>query len=293
MNSMTGHGVGECSRDGFKIAVELTSVNRKQSEIVISLPRGLEGLELRARDLINKRVARGRVSARISLLSNDNVEVARAHLNKPLARAYAAEMVALAKELGLPDRPTLDLLMRAPGVLQSDEELGDAETYWPSIEKAIGAALEGLSRTRRKEGLHLAKELTVRIAGMRKSLKRIRQAAPEMAARYREQLRERVAKAGLETPHLDDERLAKEVVYFADRTDITEEMTRLESHFKQFEDASASPDPVGRTLDFLAQEMNREINTIGSKAADGTISKDVVAMKAELEKFREQSQNVE
>ena len=290
---MTGHGVGECSRDGFKITVELASVNRKQSEIVISLPRGLDVLELRARDLLNKRIARGRVTARCTLLSGDNVEVARAHLNRPLARAYAAEMLKLAKELGLPDRPTLDLLMRAPGVLQSDEELGDADGYWPCIEKALLAALEGLLRTRRKEGLHLEKELGVRIAAMRKSLNKIRRAAPEMTARYREQLRERVAKAGLATPALEDERLAKEVVYFADRTDITEEIARLESHFKQFEDALASTEPVGRTLDFLAQEMNREINTIASKAADGTISKEVVALKAELEKFREQSQNVE
>ena len=290
---MTGHGIGECSRDGIKIVAELTSVNRKQSEIVVSLPRGLEGLELRARDFINKRIARGRIMTRVTLRSNDNAELARAHLNKPLAKAYAAEMRALAAELGLPDRPTLDLLMRAPGVLQSDESLNDAESYWPSLEKALGTAMEGLVRTRRKEGLHLEKELRLRVAELRKSLKRIRRAAPEMAARYREQLRERVAKAGLETPSLDDERLAKEVVYFADRTDITEEMTRLESHFQQFDDALASPEPVGRTLDFLAQEMNREINTIGSKAADGSISKEVVAMKTELEKFREQLQNVE
>ena len=128
---------------------------------------------------------------------------------------------------------------------------------------------------------------------MRKAVTQIRKRAPEVARRYRDQLRARIAEAGLELPAEEDERLAKEVVYFADRSDISEELARLESHFKQFEDCRRSREPVGRTLDFLAQEMNREINTIGSKANDSLISRAVVTLKAELEKFREQAQNVE
>jgi uncharacterized protein (TIGR00255 family) len=114
-----------------------------------------------------------------------------------------------------------------------------------------------------------------------------------VAERYREQLLQRIKDAGLEAPGVDDDRLLKEVVYFADRSDISEELTRLQSHFKQFDDCVKSAEPVGRTLDFLAQEMNREINTIGSKANDSVISREVVTLKAELEKFREQAQNVE
>jgi uncharacterized protein (TIGR00255 family) len=132
-----------------------------------------------------------------------------------------------------------------------------------------------------------------RMKTMRKGVATIKAAAPEMVKRYREQLQQRITNAGLPLPPEEDERLMKEVVYFADRSDISEELARLQSHFKQFEDLIKSEEPVGRTLDFLAQEMNREINTIGSKAQDSEVAREVVQFKAELEKFREQVQNVE
>ena len=145
---------------------------------------------------------------------------------------------------------------------------------------------------REKEGKHLAADLETRLATLVAGVAEIRKVAPETVKRYREQLHARVAEAGLTVP-LDDERLVKEVVFFADRCDISEELTRLESHFKQFRDCLTSKEPVGRTLDFLSQEMNREINTIGSKANDAAVSKEVVTLKTELERFREQVQNVE
>jgi uncharacterized protein (TIGR00255 family) len=135
--------------------------------------------------------------------------------------------------------------------------------------------------------------MTARVNTIRKAYGQIQKQAPEVQKRYREQLIQRVKNAGLEVPALDDERLLKEVVYFADRSDISEELTRLESHFQQFDDCLKTSEPVGRTLDFLAQEMNREVNTIGSKANNALISREVVVLKAELEKFREQVQNVE
>ena len=128
---------------------------------------------------------------------------------------------------------------------------------------------------------------------MRQAANHIQEQAPKVAERYRDQLIQRIKEANLPAPAVDDERLLKEVVYFADRSDITEELTRLQSHFQQFDDCLKTAEPVGRTLDFLAQEMNREINTIGSKANDSLISREVVTLKAELEKFREQAQNVE
>jgi len=146
---------------------------------------------------------------------------------------------------------------------------------------------------REREGAHLKQDLTERITIMRKAVREIQKHAPSVAKRYREQLIERIKTAGLEAPGVDDERLMKEIVYFADRTDISEELTRLQSHFKQFDDCLKTREPVGRMLDFLAQEMNREANTIGSKANDSLISREVVTLKAELEKFREQAQNVE
>jgi uncharacterized protein (TIGR00255 family) len=293
MNSMTGHGCGEHSQNGIKLAVELSSVNRKQSEISISLPRELEVLEAQIRDEINRRVARGRLTARVTFHAMDGKESARVPINRELARAYAVALRQLARDLKLKDDLSLDVLVRAPGVLESDADLGDAEAHWPAVNKALQQALATLLKMRAREGAHLRKDLCARVAAMRQSVTRIRKEAPLVQKRYREQLLERIKSAGLESLQIDEERLLKEVVLFADRSDISEELTRLQSHFQQFDDCLKSEEPVGRTLDFLAQEMNREINTIGSKANDGAISREVVALKSELEKFREQAQNVE
>ena len=293
MKSMTGYGRGECVRDGFKVTVEASSVNRKQSEISVSLPRELETLESRIRDEIHRRVARGRLTARISMHADDSRYSGRVKLNAALARAYARELNRLSRSLKLPGPVTLEVLIRAPGVLQTDEGWSDAEVFRPAVEKALDQALSALVKMREREGSHLSRDLRTRIAIMRKSAERVRKQAPAVMNRYREQLRERVRNAGLEMPAPDDERLLKEIVYFADRSDISEELTRLHSHFQQFFDCLKSKEPVGRTLDFLAQEMNREVNTIGSKANDGVISREVVILKAELERFREQVQNVE
>ncbi|HXT38804.1 MAG TPA: YicC/YloC family endoribonuclease [Candidatus Angelobacter sp.] len=293
MKSMTGYGRGECAQDGFKVTVELTSVNRKQSEISVYLPRELEALESRIRDEVNRRIARGRLTVKVSLHASDGSCSGQVKLNAALARAYSRELNRLARELKLAGPVTLETLLRVPGVLQTGEDLADAGAFWQAVEKSLRKALDGLIKMREREGAHLAKDLERRIAMARKSVERVQKQAPEVVARFQEQLRDRIKNAGLEMPGVDDERLLKEIVYFADRSDISEELTRLQSHFQQFEDCVKSKDPIGRTLDFLAQEMNREVNTIGSKANDSLISREVVALKAELEKFREQVQNVE
>lgn len=290
---MTGYGWGECSQDGLKVTVELSSVNRKQSEISVALPRELEVLEAQIRDVVNQQVARGRVNARVSLHVAEGKEAARVQINRPLAKAYARELNRLARELKLAGAVPLDLLVRAPGVLQSNDEVADAEEFWPAVEKALGRALQMLVKMRQREGAHLKKDLVSRIGVMSKAVERVRKQAPQVQQRYQQQLLERLNAAGLTELKLDDERLLKEVVLFADRSDISEELTRLQSHFQQFDDCVQSSEPIGRTLDFLAQEMNREINTIGAKANDSLISRDVVLLKTELEKFREQAQNVE
>ena len=293
MKSMTGYGRGECARNGFKITVELSSVNRKQGEIAINLPRELEVLEAQLRDEINRRIARGRVTARVSIHAAEAKETARVHLNVALAKAYAKQLNQLAKELKLTGPLSLDLLVRAPGVLQTNEEMADAEDFWPAVSRALLKALAQLVKMREREGAHLLGDLRERIETMRKSVTEIQQQAPQVQKRYREQLLERIKNAGLEVESIEEDRLLKEVIYFADKSDISEELTRMQSHFQQFDDCVKSKEPVGRTLDFLAQEMNREINTIGAKANDNLISREVVVLKTELEKFREQAQNVE
>lgn len=290
---MTGYGWGECSQNGFKVTVELSSVNRKQSEISVSLPRELEVLEAQVRDEVNRKVARGRVTARVSLHAGEGQETARVKVNSALAAAYARELRKLAKDLKLKDDLSLDHLVRAPGVLETDTEISDAESFWPAVNEALQTALVLLLKMRSKEGANLRKDLCERMNTMRKAVTRVRKEAPMVQERFRDQLLERIKSAGLEELQIDQDRLLKEVIFFADRSDISEELTRLQSHFGQFDDCVKSAEPVGRTLDFLAQEMNREINTIGSKANDAAISKDVVVLKTELEKFREQAQNVE
>jgi uncharacterized protein (TIGR00255 family) len=292
MKSMTGYGRGECSQRGFKVTVEVSSVNRKQTEIAVNLPRDLEVLEAQIRDEINRRVARGRVTVRVSVHAAEGAG-GKMRINAALAKIYTRELRSLAKSLRLADVVTLDLLARAPGVLQPAEEFTEAEELWPAMAKALQGALDILLKMRAREGACLARDLTTRAARLRAGVRRVRRLAPRSAQRYRAQLLARIKAAGLEFPALDDERLMKEIFYFADRSDISEELTRLESHFLQFDDCLKSKEPVGRTLDFLAQEMNREVNTLGAKANDSVISREVVLLKAELEKFREQVQNVE
>ncbi len=290
---MTGYGRGECAQDGFKITVELSSVNRKRTEISVNLPPELEVLEAQIRDEINRRIARGRLTVKVILHAADGKWSGRVRLNSALAKAYARELQRLAKELKLSGPITLDQLVRAPGVLQTDEQVAETADYWPAVEKALHRGLAIMVGMRSREGAHLAKDLAARMAAMRKCVARIQKQAPKVAERYRDQLRERIRQAGFGLLDFNDERLIKEVVFFADRSDISEELTRVQSHFQQFDDCLNSAEPVGRTLDFLAQEINREINTMGSKANDSIISREIVTLKAELEKFREQAQNVE
>src|SRR4051812_43971335 len=291
MKSMTGYGRGECAQAGFKITVEVSSVNRKQSEIAVNLPRELEVLEAQIRDAVNERVARGRVTVRVAI--HAATSSGKLRVDTALAKAHSKELKKLAKDLSIPDTISLDLLLRIPGVLQATEEIPEADQIWTAVSKALADALETLVSMRQKEGKHLAKDLQNRIGLMRDAVTRVQKQAPQVAERYRQQLIERIKTAGLEVPGLEDERLVKEVFYFADRIDITEELTRLQSHFKQFDDNVKKSEPVGRTLDFLAQEMNREINTLGAKANDSIISREVVTLKSELERFREQVRNVE
>ena len=293
MKSMTGHGWAEHASDGHKVSVEISSVNRKQSEVTVVLPRELEVLEAQTRDEVNRRVARGRVSVRVTRHVMDGGESQRVALDVPLARQYAREFKKLARELHLSEELTLDTLLRAPGVMQASQEVEDAEAFWPAVSAALTQALDTLVGMREREGKHLAKDLNARIRTMRQAVARVKKLAPQVQVRYRQTLLDRIRAAGLEAPQVDADRIQKEVIYFADRSDVSEELTRLEAHFAQYDTVAKSGEPVGRTLDFLAQEMNREINTLGAKANDSQISADVVMLKTELEKFREQVQNVE
>src|SRR6059036_3586224 len=282
---MTGYGRGETDHGGTKFSVELNSVNRKQSDIVINLPRDLAELEPRIRQTINENISRGRTNAIITLHSGEN-GARNLALNTELARSYHEAMRTLQKELNAPGEITISTILQAPGVMRFPEEA------LPAIERALRAALADLIKMREREGKHLAKDLIHRLKAIRKKLKEVRVLHPDAVKRYRAALLDRIQKAGLPIAS-DDDRVLKEITFFADRADVSEELTRLESHLAQFAHHLRSKEPVGRTLEFITQEIFRELNTLGAKANDASISQRVIACKAELEKIREQVQNLE
>ena len=288
---MTGYGRGETDHAGTKFSVELNSVNRKQSDVVINLPRDLAELEPRIRQTINESISRGRTNATISLHAGEN-GARNLALNTELARSYHKAMHALQKELNAPGEITINTILQAPGVMRFPEQAQDAQDAWPPVERALRAALADLIKMREREGKHLAKDLIHRLKAIRKKLKEVRALHPDVVKRYRAALLDRIQKAGLPVAG-DDERVLKEITFFADRADVSEELTRLDSHLAQFAHHLRSKESVGRTLEFITQEIFRELNTLGAKANDAAISQRVIACKAELEKIREQLQNLE
>jgi len=288
---MTGYGRGETDFNGAKLTVELNSVNRKQNDIVVNLPRDLVGLESRVRQTIGEGISRGRTNVVINCLNN-LATTPKLALDTELARSYHEAMRALQNELNTPGEITIGTILQAPGVMRVPEQTLDADDVWPALERALRSALAELIKMREREGKHLAKDLIHRLKAMRKRLKEIRALHPDVVRKYRAALLERIQKADLPIDG-SDERLLKEVSFFADRSDISEELTRLESHLAQFAHHLRRSEPVGRTLEFITQEIFRELNTIGAKANDAVISQHVVACKAELERIREQIQNLE
>ena len=287
---MTGYGRGTAAFDGRQVAVELSAVNRKQAEIALSLPRALLELEPRVRDEINAHISRGRLTVVVGLHAKDGKRSGA--LNVAAAKAYRDQLEALRKSLKLEGEITLDQVLRGPGVLDSDDVEIETEAVWPALRKALKGALDQFVKMRKSEGEALASDLRKRVLAIQKNVKTVGVLAPKVMEHHRGTLLERAAKAGLEI-EASDERLLKEIVFFADRSDISEELTRLRSHLDQFFTQLGKDEPVGRTLDFLLQEMFRETNTIGNKANFLAISQIIVGMKTELEKLREQVQNIE
>ena len=201
-------------------------------------------------------------------------------------------MRELQAELGASGEVSIDSVLRAPGVVRVPEDQITPADAWPHVEAALKEALRNLISMREREGKHLAKDLIQRLKTVRECIRKIGKLHPNVVKKFRLTLHDRIQKAGIELP-IDDDRLIKEIIFFADKSDISEELTRLDSHFAQFAHHLRKAEAVGRTLDFMTQEISREFNTLGSKANDVEISQIVVLCKAEMEKIREQIQNIE
>lgn len=292
LRSMTGYGRGQAAGRGIRVEVELSAVNRKQLEVRVNLPRTLLAIESRVVEEIQKRVSRGQVTGSVSVTVSAALRKRSLSVDAGLAEAYVGELRRTAKALGLPDDLKAGVLLNFPEVVAYRGADQDADYVWPVLKQALVQALARLAAMRLKEGAALAGDLKARLGKLAGMLGRIREEAPDVTRRYRLALVKRLREANVRVT-ANDSQLIKELALFADRSDISEEITRLDSHLKQGVTLLASAEPVGRTLDFLAQEMFREINTIGSKANEVRITREVIRFKTELERVREQVQNVE
>jgi len=288
---MTGFGRGEATARGWKVDVELSGVNRKQADISVNLPAALLELEAEARNLLTKAVSRGRIGAKVSLSHTDTSEN-RLLFDEDLARQYVEAAKRLSEQTGIETRITAADLFRAPGIFKIDELGASPDEVREALMTALENALSQLVRMQQDEGTHLRTDLEARLDSIVREVEGIAALAPLVPIGHRQNLMKRLSESGLELD-LGDERLLREIALFAERCDVTEELTRLASHVSLFRSYLASDEPMGRNLDFLCQELNRELNTIGSKANDAGIARSVVHSKTELEKIREQVQNVQ
>lgn len=290
---MTGRGAAAAAGRLARVEVELSSVNRKQLDVDVGLPRFLAAYESRVLETVQGRLSRGRITGEIRVTWAEAAQAAGAKVDLGLARAAVGALRAAARKLDLPDDLKASDLLSLPGLVVLEHGERDLEALWPTVRQALEAALAKLQAMRKKEGAALGRDLRARLGTLRKLVGEIAARAPGVVETYRANLLKRIAAALPGSDLAADERLLREVALFADKADVAEELVRLDSHFRQADDLLKRGGVVGRALDFLVQEMGREINTIGSKANDAEIARRVVAAKAELERFREQVQNVE
>ncbi len=293
IRSMTGYGRAESTGARTILTVECKSVNHRHLDVSLKLPRVLVAFEADARRLIQASVQRGRVDVSTTVTTAEGTVLNPLTVNVAQAREYADAARRLSEALDLSDGPSLGWVMGQPGVLTREEQVAlSADEAWPLLEKALAGALAMMVERRETEGAALARELTGLRAVLTDHVDAVARRVPAAVERRAARLAERM-RAMLDGAELDQARLAAEVAVWADRTDVSEELARLRAHLTQLSALLDGDEPVGRTLDFLIQEINREVNTIGSKADDLEISQAVIAAKATLEKMREQVQNIE
>ncbi len=288
---MTGFGRGEATANGWSVEAELSGVNRKQLDVAITLPPGLTELEPEIRGILAESTSRGRIGLKIGLSHTDG-NATRLVFDRELAKQYIAAAKTISDDSGIDPRLTAADLFRAPGIFKVDEDGADPENVREALVAAVHEAIIQLVRMQNREGENLRADLLARISHIVSEVEEIRKIAPLVPKQHRENLHKRLAESGVEID-LNDERILREFAVFSERSDISEELTRIDSHVGQFRTYLESEEPVGRSLDFLCQEFNRELNTIGSKANDAGIAQHIVNAKTELEKIREQVQNVQ
>jgi uncharacterized protein (TIGR00255 family) len=294
IRSMTGYGRAESTLEGKKLVVEIRSLNHRNIEIFTRLPSILFPLEAEIKKKISEKLFRGRVEVNIQLNSSgSNLEdEGKFELNLPLIRNYHSLLTELKEELGLKGEIPLNMITGLKGAIVPSEIEMDMEAVWEELEKTLNHAIEALIEMREKEGGVIHRDFLSRLDTVKKSISSVKLRTPLVLLEYKKRLSDRVKELtdGIE---IDEPRLCQEVAIMAEKSDIAEEIVRFESHIGQFYEMLESIGAVGRKIDFLLQEMNREVNTIGSKSPDAEISYDVIEIKNEVSRLREQAQNIE
>ena len=291
MRSMTGFGRGESDNGALKIVVEVKAVNHRYSEITVKQPRQFLALEDKMKKVVGEYIERGKVDVFVRTQELADAEKP-VQIDQKRALAYHDALKDLAEALGTTYHVDPFRLMTLPEVIVKEESEPDMKALWPVMEAALRQAMDNHIAMRDQEGAHIEENLREKVAGLQQLAAQVADRSPVVLVEYKEKLESRIAEL-LANATVDAERLAQEVAYFAEKSCIDEELVRLQSHFEQFYTIADQKGSIGRKLDFLIQEMNRETNTIGSKANDLEIGRLVVEMKSELEKVREQIQNIE
>jgi uncharacterized protein (TIGR00255 family) len=290
IKSMTGFGQGSAEGDEFRVRVDIRSVNNRALDVHTRLPQELSSLEVSLKKQVQAVVKRGRVDVTVSV---EQLKPATFEINRPLVSGYLSALAELKREFGLEGDPSLELIAKLPGALQVSQDSGalDEKLVSGAI-SAVSQALVSLTEMRVVEGQELAAELTSRLDNIEQQMPTIENEVARLPAVYRDKLMKRLQEV-VAGGQVDETRIAQEAVMLADRSDISEEIARLKSHIAQLRDLLGSTDEAGKRLDFILQEMNREANTILSKSNDLSISDAAIVIKTEVEKLREQGQNVE
>jgi uncharacterized protein (TIGR00255 family) len=293
IKSMTAFGRGEYELNNTLFSFEIKTLNNRYKEIILRMPNSLQELEEEIKGLISSRIKRGRVEASLQLSKKDKENNAyNLDLNVPLLKSYLSIFRRMNDEFGLGETIRPDYLCQVKDMITMKPEETDINESCSSVKTAVEQALDSLDIMRAQEGKAIEDDFVLRLDLIEMHMNVIEERTPIVVEEYKEKLKNRVG-ALMEDIHVDENRLAQEIAIFASRCDITEEVVRTRSHLKQFRNYMSMDDSVGRRLDFLTQELNREINTISSKASDSLISTRAVEVKAELEKLREQIQNIE
>lgn len=292
IRSMTAFAAAEKTSGDYSIAMEIRAYNGRYIDISLRLPHGYSNMEEKIKARISERIGRGRIEVKIQI-KNNSEEAHAFEIDRPKAKAYHGALVRLKEEFGIEAQVSLELLTGAGGIIKPAEVDTDIKGCWLVVRECLDSAIDDLMSMRDREGLFIAGDLAARLACIETHVDQIETASRDLLQHYQERLKERINALTRGVVEIDPARIAQEAAFLAAKSDISEEMVRARSHIEQFRAIMNSEEASGKKLNFLVQELNREFNTMGSKTEDVNVSHMIVEVKSELEKIREQIQNVE